>query len=62
MATEPDTEALRRAQAKREADEREGALRADDDTEEQAHERRADKAAYLSEKLAQRATSEQRDE
>ena len=54
--------ALRRAQAKREADEREGALQADDDTEEQAHERRADKAAYLSEKLAQRATSEQRDE
>ncbi len=55
-----DTEELRIEQAKRERDEREAAREADLPAEERAHERRAAKAAYLREKLAERAESEER--
>jgi hypothetical protein len=59
---EPTTEELRVAQRKREDAERERAGRAisEDDTEQ--HERRADKAAYLREKLEERAESERQAE
>ena len=55
---EPTTEELRIAQLQREDAERDHAERAvsEDDTEQ--HERRADKAAYLREKLEERARSE----
>ena len=55
---EEETGELRKAQAHREQAEREMAGRAEDDTETRAHERRAQKAAYLREKLDERAESE----
>jgi hypothetical protein len=55
-----ETEELRVEQLKRERDERAAARDADLPAEERAHERRADKAAYLREKLAERAESEER--
>jgi hypothetical protein len=51
MDDDPTTEELRAIQARRELEERDAAERADDEADERAHERRADKAAYLREKL-----------
>jgi hypothetical protein len=55
---DPTTQELRLEQLRREAEEREAADTGitPDDTEQ--HERRADKAEYLKEKLEQRAESE----
>jgi hypothetical protein len=55
---DPKTEELRVAEIARERDERAQAREADLDDEERAHERRADKHAYLREKLAERARAE----
>ena len=54
---DPPTEELKAIQAERESTEREQAREADTPAEEQAHERRAEKAAYLREKLAEQAES-----
>ena len=58
MADEPTTEELRIVQARREDAERSSAKSADTDEGLEQHARRADKAAYLREKLEQRAESE----
>jgi hypothetical protein len=58
MHEEPETEELKKLQLEREADEQERAKSAPDEAETAQHERRADKARYLREKLEQRATSE----
>jgi hypothetical protein len=55
---EPPTEELRKAQAERERIAREQAEHAEEETETHAHERRADKAAYLKQKLAERERAE----
>ena len=55
---EPDTGELRRVQRERETTERELAADADDPAETRQHRRRADKASYLDEKLAERERSE----
>jgi hypothetical protein len=55
--TDPTTEELRRIQQRREAEEREAAEHSPDDTAEH-HVARADKAAYLREKLEERARAE----
>jgi hypothetical protein len=55
---DPDTEELRAAQARRVREELELARSAADDEEESQHERRADKAEYLRQKLEERAESE----
>lgn len=55
--TDPTTEELRAAQLEREEKEREAADKAPDDTAEH-HIARADKAAYLREKLEERARAE----
>jgi hypothetical protein len=55
---DPKTEELRIEQAQRERAERRAAGEADDPTEEHTHVRRADKHAYLEEKLAEREKSE----
>jgi hypothetical protein len=55
---DPKTEELSLDQIEREALERKRARASDRDAEEQAHERRADKAAYLREKLGERAEAE----
>jgi len=57
---EPTTQQLRAVQAHREVEERERAEEAPTDTEQLAAVRRADKAAYLKEKLEEKAESEQR--
>ena len=57
MTEDPITEELRIAQADREAKERDAADRAPAE-ESEHHERRADKAAYLREKLEERVTAE----
>ena len=62
MTDEPDTEALRHAQIEREQAERRRAETVPDDDEAAQHERRADKARYLAEKLEERAESERRDD
>ena len=54
------TEELKIVQIDREAAERERAASARDEEEAAQHERRADKARYLREKLEQRAESERR--
>ena len=54
----PSTEELRAVQAEREQTERELAEEAPDELEERAHERRAERAAYLREKLDEQAESE----
>jgi hypothetical protein len=59
---DPETQEMQVEQVKREHAEREQARDADLPTEEHTHERRADKAAYLREKLAERARSEERDD
>ena len=58
MAEEHKTEELKIVQADREAIEREAAESAVDEDEVAQHERRADKARYLREKLEQREESE----
>jgi hypothetical protein len=55
---DPKTEELSTEQVQREAIERERARVADQRTEERTHARRADKAAYLREKLDERADAE----
>ncbi|HUA02862.1 MAG TPA: hypothetical protein VMB27_03095 [Solirubrobacteraceae bacterium] len=60
MTDEHKTEELKVIQAEREADERKRAESAVDEDEVDQHERRADKAAYLREKLEERAESERR--
>jgi hypothetical protein len=54
---DPPTEELQAIQAEREAVEREQADEADTPAGERTHRRRADKAAYLQEKLAEQAES-----
>jgi hypothetical protein len=56
---DPETEELSTEQVRREAIEREQARHAEQQAEERTHRRRADKAAYLREKLAERADSEE---
>jgi len=56
---EPETKEMRIEQDLRERSEREQAQDADLPTEEHTHERRAEKHAYLREKLAERARSEE---
>jgi hypothetical protein len=52
---EPTTETLRLDQLRRERDERDRAQQAETPAEERAADRRADKAAYLREKLDEQA-------
>jgi hypothetical protein len=56
---EPETQEMRIEQVERERSEREQARDADLPTEEHTHERRAEKHAYLRERLAERARSEE---
>jgi hypothetical protein len=58
MDEDPKTEELRLTQADREAIERSRAQTTDDAPDADAHARRADKAAYLKEKLEERAAAE----
>jgi len=62
VTDEPITEELKQAQLDREQAERRRAETVPDDDEAAQHERRADKARYLAEKLEERAESERRDE
>jgi hypothetical protein len=57
---EPGTEELRVEQIRRERDEHARAWEADEAAEERAHDRRAQRAAYLKGKLDARAESEER--
>jgi membrane protein len=57
---DPETEELRVEQVKRERAEHAAAHEADVDAEEKQHARRAERAAYLREKLDERAESEER--
>ena len=57
---DPKTEELRVEQIQREHAERAQADEAPQEADERQHERRADKAAYLSEQLEKRAESEER--
>ena len=57
---DPETEELRLEQIKRERAEREQSKTAGEPAEEHTHDRRADRAAYLKEKLDERAESEDR--
>jgi hypothetical protein len=61
MDEDPKTEELRVEQDKRERAERESEEHAPTEEDTQTHRRRADKAAYLREKLEQRAESERED-
>lgn len=56
--TDPETQALRTDQLARERHERERAKEADQADEVDQHDRRAQKAAYLREKLEARARAE----
>jgi hypothetical protein len=56
---DPKTEELRVEQVQRELAERDQARDASDSAEEQTHERRAERAAYLKKKLEERAKSEE---
>jgi hypothetical protein len=58
---DPETEDLSTGQLEREAIERERARAAEQRAEERTHARRADKAAYLREKLEERGESEETD-
>ena len=62
MDEDPKTEELRVTQAGREDDERARAATAGDGEEAAAHARRAAKAAYLREKLEERAVAEREDD
>jgi hypothetical protein len=55
---DPKTEELRIDQIQRERSEREQADDSTEEAEEHTHERRAERAAYLKEKLDERAKSE----
>jgi hypothetical protein len=55
---DPTTQELKVSQLKRETDERRQATEADTDEGTGSHERRADKAGYLREKLEEREESE----
>lgn len=57
---DPTTQELRLDQLRREADERDQADSALGEEEAEQHERRAQKASYLRERLEQRAESERR--
>jgi len=57
---DPKTDELRLDQIQREREEHARAREAAEPAEEHAHERRADRAAYLREKLADRDESEER--
>jgi hypothetical protein len=59
---DPETDELRVEQIRRERTERERAKETDDDLETAQHERRAERAAYLKEKLHERAEAEDRAE
>ena len=59
---QPETDELRDAQLRREAEERELAQSAGDEEETAQHERRAEKARYLREKLDERADSEREED
>jgi hypothetical protein len=56
---DPKTEELRLEQIERERSEREQAGESSEPAEEQTHQRRADRAAYLKAKLDERARSEE---
>ena len=58
MVPDPKTEELRVEQVQRESAERRRAEVATEDDEAQQHARRAERAAYLQEKLTQRAAAE----
>jgi hypothetical protein len=58
MSEEPSTEELKAEQLKRELANRQAAESAPQDEETAQHERRAEKAHYLREKLNERAESE----
>jgi hypothetical protein len=58
--TEDDTQELRKQEIERAREEKERAEEADLPLEERQHERRAERADYLAEKLAERAESEER--
>lgn len=58
MSEEPETERLKETQQEREEAESEQAASAVTDDEAAQHQRRAEKAAYLREKLEERAESE----
>ena len=58
MEDEPTTQELRVEQASRATRERAAAADAESEAAEHAHERRADKAAYLRDKLAEAEQSE----
>jgi hypothetical protein len=60
MTDEPTTQDLQLEQMQREVRERRRAREADDANETRAHDRRADRAAYLGEQLEKRAESEER--
>jgi hypothetical protein len=55
---EPTTQDLRLGQLRRERQERDRAVRSDSESDEHAHQRRADTAAYLRGKLAERERAE----
>jgi hypothetical protein len=57
--SDPETEELSTDQVRKEAIERERARHAEQVADERTHERRADKAAYLKDKLDERAESEE---
>ena len=57
---DPTTQELRLDQLRREADERDQADSALGEEEAEQHERRAEKASYLRERLEERADSERR--
>jgi len=57
---EPITEELKQAQRERERAERRRAESVSDEDDAAQHERRADKAKYLADKLEERAESERR--
>jgi hypothetical protein len=58
MAKEHQTEELKLEQLRREVEEQRRASTAPDEDESAAHERRAEKARYLRQKLEERAKSE----
>jgi hypothetical protein len=57
---EPTTQELRALQDTRVSEERRRAAEAEEPADERTHERRADKADYLREKLAERERAERR--
>lgn len=54
----PETQELKREQARREAEEKTRLAESEEPAEARQHERRGDKAAYLKEKLAERERAE----